>query len=148
MNLVLDVQCFKSENNKFIVKELAAFDGERISHVVFKPPYPFDMLSADLKKQAQWLTNNYHCIEWWKGSTPGHYFSKIIADITSSAERIYVKGCEKVVYLQEYIATPIIQFDEKPTLLKSTPKCFYHSHDYCMCALSNVFYLYENFIMH
>lgn len=48
----MDIQGFKIENNKFIVKEFAAYDGVRISHYIFKPPFPLKMLSPDLYKQA------------------------------------------------------------------------------------------------
>jgi hypothetical protein len=147
MNLVLDVQCFKRENNKFMAKELAAYDGEKISHFVFKPPFPFEMLSHDLQKQANWLTRNHHGIDWSSGSIPMHLFGDIMQDITTSADRIYVKGREKADYLRKFIPKPIIEFDEEPALSKGAPRCFYHSNNFCMCALTNVFYLHEHFIM-
>lgn len=147
MNLVLDVQCFKRENNKFIVKELAGYDGERICHFVFKPPFPFNMLSNDLQKQAWWLTKNHHCIEWSSGSTPLHLFGNILQDLTEPADRVYVKGREKAIYLQQFISKSVIELCEEPALSKNPPRCFYHLNNYCMCALSNVFYLYDNFIM-
>lgn len=147
MNLVLDVQGFKRENNKFMAKELAAYDGERICHFVFKAPFPFDMLSLDLQKQARWLTDNHHGIQWNSGSIPFHLFNKIIEELSFPADRVYVKGREKATYLQQFISLPIIEFPEEPALKKSVPRCFYHSLNNCICALSNVFFLYENFVM-
>lgn len=147
MNLVIDVQGFKREDNKFIVKEFAAYDGKRISHVIFKPPFPFDMLSLDLQQQAHWLTNHHHGITWESGSTHFHLFKKTIEDITSPADRVYVKGREKAIYIRKFTTTPVIELDEHPSLVKMEPNCFYHTLKDCVCALSNVFYLYENFIM-
>lgn len=147
MNLILDLQCFRLEKNTFVVKELAGYDGQKIFHVVFKPPFPFDMLSLDLQKQAKWLTNNHHFMEWCAGSIPLHLFDKILQDITVSADRVYVKGKEKADYIRKLISTPVIEFEEQPALEKSQPKCFYHTNNHCMCALSNVFYLYDNFVM-
>ncbi|CAH1170708.1 unnamed protein product [Phaedon cochleariae] len=147
MTLVLDVQCFKLEKNRFIVKELAGFDGIRICHYIFKAPFPFDHLSPDLQRQAHWLTENHHCIAWDAGFTPQHLFSKIITDLTNSYDIIYVKGLEKANYIRQFINKPVVEFDEQPTLRMSQPKCVNHSKTQCICALSNVFYLYENFIM-
>lgn len=147
MLLILDVQGFKVEKNKFIVKEMAAYDGKKICHYIFKPPFPLKLLSPDLQKQANWLTKNYHGIHWNEGFTPLHHFKKIIQDLTDSVESIYVKGKEKADYIRQFIFKPIIEFDEQPSLVMSNPKCFYHLKPNCICAISNVYYLYETFIM-
>lgn len=147
MNLVVDIQCFKRENNKFIVKELAAYNGEQLFHCVFRPPFALSTLSPDLQKQAQWLTKNHHCIEWTSGSIPHYMFSKVIEDMTKHVDRIYVKGREKATYLQQFISQPIIELDEEPAISQGSPKCLYHTKSHCICALSNVFNLYETFIM-
>lgn len=147
MPLILDVQGFKVEKNKFIVKELAGFDGERICHYVFKPPFSFDMLPPELQREANWVTKNHHCIQWDIGFTPLHKFDSILEDLTSKAECIYVKGREKAEYVRRFSSKPIFEFEEQPRLEQSIPKCFYHSKSKCVCALSNVLYLHENFVM-
>lgn len=144
MKFVVDVQGFKIENNKFIVKEFAAYDGVKICHYIFKPPYPFEMLSPDVQKQVRWLTRNYHCIKWTDGFTPLHLFGKIIQNLITDDDCVYVKGGEKANYIRQFISQPVLEFEEKPPLVKSSTKCFYHSNNNCMCALSNVYYLYEN----
>lgn len=146
MMLVVDIQGFKIENNEFIVKELAAYDGVKMCHYIFKPPYPFELLSPDIEKQVTWLTRNHHCIKWDDGFTPLHTFVHIIQNLTSKADYVYVKGNEKANYIRHFISKPVLELGEQPTLKKSIPKCFYHSNKICMCALSNVYYLYENFI--
>lgn len=147
MRLVLDVQGFKDEHNKFIPKELATYDGNRIGHYVFKQPFPLRLLSPDLHKQALWLMKNYHCINWNVGYTPLHYFSTIINELTRDATFVFIKGGEKVDYIKKYCTKPIVELNEKPLLHLSTPKCFFHTKTPAMCALYNVFYLYDNFFM-
>ncbi|CAH1968779.1 unnamed protein product [Acanthoscelides obtectus] len=64
MSVVLDVQGFKIENNKFLAKEFCAYDGVRLCHYIFKAPFPWDLLPPPLKIQAKWLTDNYHGYCW------------------------------------------------------------------------------------
>lgn len=147
MNLVLDIQGFKIEKNKFIVKELAGFNGEKICHYIFKPPFPFDMLSPDIQKDAKWVIEKYHSIQWDEGVTPLHRFNTILTDLVGKADRIYVKGKEKAEYIRRFTQKPILELEEQPRLQHGATKCFYHSKNISMCALSNVFFLYENFFM-
>lgn len=147
MRLVVDVQGFKLENNKFIVKEFAAYDGFRISHYVFKPPFPLRMLSPDLHRQALWLMKNHHYINWEEGFTPVHQFGNILQSLTKGVDMVYVKGMEKANYIKKYSLVPVYEFDEQPALQPMKPKCFYHNNINCICAVSNVFFLYESFIM-
>lgn len=147
MNLILDIQGFKDENNKFIPKELAAYDGDKINHHVFKQPFSMDLLSPEAYNQALWLMKYHHCICWKSGHTPVHHFSTIIKTLTDDFEFVYVKGREKADYIKKYCNKTIIEIDEQPILVKTAPKCFYHSNSPAMCALSNVFFLYDTFFM-
>lgn len=147
MPLILDVQGFKVEKNKFIVKELAAYNGSKTAHYIFKPPFSMKLLPPDLEKQVKWLTNNYHCIDWDEGHTPFFYFGKIIQKLTENEEIIHVKGAEKAEFIKKHSSIPIYELDEHPPLQFSEPRCFHHLKSKCMCSLSNVLYLYENFIM-
>lgn len=78
MNLVLDIQGFKIENSKFMVKKLAGYNGEKLHYYIFKLPFPFEMLSTDIQKEAKWLIENYHTIHWNEGVTPLHKFNVIL----------------------------------------------------------------------
>lgn len=147
MNLVLDVQGFTVENKRFIVKELASFDGSRISHYIFKPPFPRDLLPDELQRQTSWLTEHHHCIEWASGYTPLHQVSKILQELTSKADRIFVKGKEKADYLRKYSTKPITELDEHPRIIARPASCLAHTKNICICALSNVYFLYDTFIM-
>lgn len=147
MNIVIDIQGFKIENNKFIAKELAAYDGQHISHYIFKQPFEINLLPPDLHRQATWLTKNHHCIPWNEGFTPLHKFSDIIKTITNKGSSVFVKGKEKADTIRKYSSTPVFELEEQPALQPSESRCFFHTKNYCICALSNVFYLYNNFLM-
>ena len=145
--LVVDVQGFKIENNKFIPKELAAYDGRKICHYVFKPPFDLNQLPPNLIKEANWLMTNHHCIPWFEGFTPLHKFCDIIKNLTEDIDNVYVKGKEKCEYIRKYSLKPVIELDENPPLQKSESSCFYHSQTTCICALTNVNFLYRHFLM-
>lgn len=147
MSVFLDVQGFKLERNKFLPKELALFDGIRICHYVFKPPFNLNYLPPDLVQQATWLMNNHHCIDWEIGFTPVHNFSEIMKTLTANVETVYVKGKEKTEYVRKYSSATVIELAEQPVIHPTEPSCFYHLHNPCICALSNVFFLHENFVM-
>lgn len=147
MKLVIDVQGFKIENNKFIVKELAAYDGIRLCHYVFKPPFAMKLLSPNLQKQALWLMNNHHCLDWHFGFTPFYLFSDIIKNLTSKVECVYVKGREKADYIRKYSMNSVYELAESSKLQVGQTRCLYHTKESCICALTNVFYLYDNFLM-
>lgn len=147
MALVLDIQGFKIEKNKFIAKELAAFDGKRISHFVFRPPFPLDYLPPTYHKQATWLMNNHHCISWEDGFTPLHKFRGIVQWLTEDSDVVYVKGKEKATYVKQFATTPVIELEEQPNITTSEPSCFFHTKEKCICALSNVYSLYDNNFM-
>lgn len=146
MILVMDIQGFEVENRKYIVKEMAAYNGKQLCHYVFKPPFPYDMLSEELQKKVYSQTVNSHGIQWETGFTPLHLFGKILHNLCNVATYIHISGEEKANYLGQFTYKSVLNLEEA-YLEKSTPTCLYHSNDYCICALSNVFKLYENCIM-
>lgn len=143
----MDVQGFKIGNKTFYPKELAVYDGNAISHFIFRPPFPFKTLPEDLQRQAKWLMHNHHCIDWNEGFTPAFMISKILQRLLRDADTVYVKGKEKTTYLQTFSDKTIIELDEQPALRESAPFCMYHTNPICVCALSNVYNLYHQYIM-
>ena len=91
--------------------------------------------------------NNHHCIPWKAGYTPHHKFTEIIKHLTEYVDQVYVKGREKSEYLRKYSLSPVIELNEHPSLTADKPSCFYHFKSSCICALNNVHYLYNNFLM-
>lgn len=144
--MIIDIQGFNIEKNKFIPKELAAYDGNKVCHYIFRSPFSMNLLEPEFHKQATWLTNNHHGISWNEGYTPCYKIQKILNSLADCTNKIYVKGKEKANYIRQYVTKPVMEFEEKPNLKQSEPKCFYHINSHCMCSLSNVYFLYENFI--
>lgn len=147
MIVVADIQGFKISDKNFSPKELAIYDGTKISHYIFRAPFPFDKLPAHLQSQATWLMHNHHCIHWNEGFTPVFLFPKIITRVLRDADAVYVKGKEKVEYLQKFTSKTIIECDQQPSLTIASPSCIYHLQSVCICALSNVYNLYQNHVM-
>lgn len=145
--MIIDFQGLKMEANEFVIKEFAAFNGEKTAHYVFKSPFKFSLLSYDLQRQAIWLSKNHHCLNWNVGFTPIHNFKSIFETVTLNEDNVYIKGVEKCNYIRKFTTKNIIQLPEQPSLISDTPLCFYHSKSSCICALTNVYYLYNLFKM-
>ncbi|CAG9817747.1 unnamed protein product [Phaedon cochleariae] len=144
MDIIMDVQGFKIENNKFIVKEFAVFDGVKICHFIFKPPFPLNFLPPNLQKQADWLVRNFHCLEWKDGFIPLHQFRNILKKLSDGVDLIHIKGKEKAGYIRWFTSVPVVEFDEQPILQQSEPQCFYHMNSNSMCSLNDVFICIKN----
>lgn len=96
----VDLQGFKIESNNFIVKEIAILTCNSLFHDLIKSPFSFQKLNIKDKKQAIWLTKNYHGLSWSCGSIPIKELREIIRPILKNIDHIYVKGKEKVEWLQ------------------------------------------------
>lgn len=94
-----DVQGFKTHNNRFICKEFCLIDGNDIFHAIIKSPYKFERLSSYYRRQAEWLTRNYHGLPFDCGDMH-------IIEVKQKAfpkvwnKTILVKGDEKVNWLE------------------------------------------------
>lgn len=147
MNAIVDIQGFKSDDNKFILKELAIIYNNRMQVYLIKPPYPFYELSKTERKQVCWIERNRN-IFWKEGFIPYQSF-KDFTDIVNILKDkcIFVKGLEKIIWLRDILENNcIFNLEDKgcPSILslydryKSTPEistCMYHSN---VCALKNV----------
>lgn len=142
---IIDIQGFTIEKNKFIPKELAAYNGTEQCHFIFKQPWPKKMLIPTYQKQVEWLENNHHSIDWKEGFTPLHKFHNIMFNLSGKADVFYVKGREKSKYLQKFTDKPVKELNEQPALNKMVSECIYHKHKICYCSLTIVHYLYNNF---
>lgn len=147
--IILDVQGFQIEDGKtFVVKELAAYDGKKLNHCVFKPPFQYSFLSLPERRNVIWVEENYHGIRWQSGYTDLEHLSKIINEICTNYDIVYVKGKEKAILINSYLkdkSVVEIPQDEEPSLSRfpGKPKCFAHFRTYSHCALSNVFLLFS-----
>lgn len=145
MNAVVDVQGFKSEDNKFIPKEIAILCDNRILVLLIKPPYPFYNLTAKERLQVAWVERNVGIL-WNEGFVPYFTYKLLILEYIKN-KKIYTKGCEKVMWLKEILETDNIYNLEEcncpnlKTLYKNystssdIQSCIYHSN---ICAFKNV----------
>lgn len=142
--IIIDVQGFKTSVTNFTPKELAAFDGTKYFHVIFEQPFPFECLSNHLKKSANWLIKNHHCINWNQGFTPLNCLQPILQQLTQNIDIVFVKGLEKSVFIRNLVQVPVIDLGNLTTPIQARkPLCYFHSTETCICALSNVFFLYQ-----
>ena len=107
MEYVIDVQGFKRAYNEFIFKELAIIPlGEDVQPTVylFGPPHDWNFLAPRYKCENNWLTRNYHEINWQDGEIPYEEFEEILKSSVRGAGKIYVKGLEKQKWLKNIIS--------------------------------------------
>lgn len=149
MEFIVDIQCFKTAYNDFVVKELAIAPLGDDTHPIvylFEPPHDWNFLATRYKCENTWLTNNYHGIQWQDGEVPYDEFEGILRSTVRGARKIHVKGLEKVRWLENII--PKVSNIEAlgcPSLKKLRNKddssCSNHDSDICgdaSCAARNV----------
>lgn len=162
MEVIVDVQGFKSSGNRFVFKEIAVLyitDGSVTSFLV-QPPFPWTHLPARCKSENSWLTRNLHGLSWDSGTIRYSDFHPVLRSILTTAVRIYVKGLEKMRWLQEeYPDLSFVNFEdlECPNLLNlktlsEVPTCCDHSYISNLttpnCAIQNVRLLYSWYCEH
>ena len=69
MDIVIDIQGFRDVEENFIPKEVAvlAINAAITGHWIMTSPCPFEDLPVRTKRENNWLTRNYHGIEWFDG---------------------------------------------------------------------------------
>lgn len=145
MNAVVDIQGFKSENNKFIPKEIAILCENHVLVLLIKPPYPFYNLTRKERMQVAWIERNIGIL-WNEGFVPYFNYKFLIWDYLKN-KNIFTKGCEKVMWLKEILGNDnIYNLEEnncpnlktlyqKYSMSSDIQSCIYHSNT---CALKNV----------
>lgn len=113
MDIVVDIQGFRDGEKKFIPKEVAvvAIDAPIVNHWIMIPPHSFAELPEKIRQENNWLTRNYHGIEWFDGETNSEYFTSQLRQITKCVRHIYVRGNEKVSYLQNLLSRNIYNLE-------------------------------------
>lgn len=143
---IVDVQGFKTEENKFILKELAIVYNDQLQVYLVKPPFSFNNLSATEKKHVKWIERNRRIL--WND---GHItYEQCIVDVRKFLSYdidIYCKGSEKVTWINAVLGRSDVKNLEDvhcPNLLSLHEKykscnwiysCTSHP---TMCALKNV----------
>lgn len=98
---IVDIQGFKDNNNRFIVKEFYLETKNLTFHDIIKSPIGLKQkLNKQRKFQNNWLTQHFHGIDWNAGyitlnelrNTISHYLHNF---------NIYVKGKEKIEWIKQ-----------------------------------------------
>lgn len=145
--VVIDIQGLVGPADTFIPKEIAVLSvqGNYIGHWFIAPPCLFSELPFSARRQNYWLTANFHRIEWEYGYTPHKLVNQILREATRNVSRIYVRGREKVIFLQRILSRTIVNLETYSPPLKRLPEnkryCVYHAetnlHGDYVCALHN-----------
>lgn len=101
MTLIVDVQGFKTDENRFIFKEIAFisfYEDNLIKSYLLKPPFPWSHLSARYKSSNAWLIRNFHGLPWYSGNVSYNFLHEGIEELNQT-ETVYVKGSEKRAWL-------------------------------------------------
>lgn len=142
---IVDVQGFKTDDNQFILKEIALVCNDQIEVFSVKPPYPFRNLSSTERKQVNWIQRNRN-MYWNDGMIPYNSYVNFIDNFLKN-KTIYCKGLEKVNWIRNILQRDnVINLEDMgcPKLLSlyeeyrssnDTYHCIYHP---TICALKNV----------
>lgn len=145
MSAIVDVQGFKTEDNKFIVKEIAIFSDNQQHVFLIKAPFPFSDLTETEKKQVRWIERNRK-IYWSSGNIPYANHKILLAGFLKD-KNVYCKGLEKVSWIRNITNNSIVynledngcpnlfELYSKYSSFKNVSCCIHHS---TVCALKNV----------
>lgn len=150
MDLVIDVQFCKDANDKNVPKEVAvlALNKDFSSHWMVLPPYTIKKLPSKVRCQNNWLMQNHHGLTWLDGDISQRTLLKNLESISRYTNKIYVRGHEKLVFLQGVVHNEVINLEDDENCpsfenLSSTGKyCLQHGikSPYLSfhCAMNNV----------
>lgn len=145
----VDIQGFRGNGNRFIIKEISIYKHGILSTHLFDAPYSYNSLDKKYKNQALWLFYNHHGLSWNDGYIPYSRVAEIIykelAIKNSYNTIIYIKGDEKVQWLREYCnvdATNIETLENCPNL-KSMQLNLYNNNNNKSMTQCNVINLHE-----
>lgn len=151
----MDMQGFQiGPDNKFVVKELSFIDsvGNHFEHYIFKPAFQFNLLCDSDKRKVQWLTKNFHHLEWNYGLVDYYELPRILQQVCVQ-NTIYVKGLQKITWIKQWVPNAhvinIEDFDY-PNLetlnnkYKNSIKHCYLQHK--NCTTTNIYLLLSQFL--
>lgn len=150
MDIIIDVQFCKDLHNRVIPKEVAIASVREnfVAHWIVAPPYSVQKLNSETRQQNNWLYRNKHSIAWQDGDVSLPKVKKNLQTILQNAEKIYVRGKDKVDFLQDLALSEVINLEDDencPSFSNFTwlnTYCMYHAlkinHRSLSCALNNV----------
>lgn len=141
--IFVDVQGFKDDFNRFIIKEFAISSEEYTKVLLVRPPFSYTYLTKEEKKRVQWI-QKHRGITWNEGSINYKLFKRIVTSFLEN-KKIIVKGLEKMKWIKELCDTCyLINIEDKSCPnFKSLHKTYRDTAYNCIdhkkeCALKNV----------
>lgn len=141
--VIVDLQGFKDSKNKFILKEFAILYENHTQIYLVKPPYSFNYLSKEEKRQVRWIENN-RGIRWSEGFVDYRECLRLLSTYLDG-KKIITKGLEKIKWISELCShCEVIDIGEKgcPNISKLYQDCKQNishcGHHNKICALKNV----------
>ena len=133
MDLVIDIQCNKDHKNTISPKEVAlvALKEDYIAHWIIVGSVPLKKLPGSVKRKNNWLTQNYHGLEFTDGDVTQKVLYKSLRSILKNAQKIYVRGEEKQKILNDLSMRETINL-ENVELCPSFEKLPWEEK-YCIC---------------
>jgi len=103
MDGILDLQGFWKPTNVFVLKEVAILRADALTPIVrqFAPPIPWRDLPTSYQKKNRRLERQHHGFRWNVGTLPYDTVKDVLTPLFRDASRIYVKGSEKTIWLQQ-----------------------------------------------
>lgn len=143
---IVDVQGFKTDANKFILKEIAISYKNHLQVFLIKSPIPFYDLSKNEKKQVSWIERNRK-VFWREGFVNYYDYKNLVFNFLKN-KSIYVKGNEKAIWIRQLLEhkARVLNLEDKgcPSLhslyseycnSNDILNCIYHTS---ICAQKNV----------
>jgi len=151
MDIIVDIQGFKDVEESFFPKEVAivSINNAHYAHWIIAQPCSFTELPARSKSQNNWLSKNFHGIEWFEGDTPYKNLCRHLKTIAQFTNQIFTRGKDKSAFLQRITSRNVINLEEEKEcppfhqLPQLEQACLFHSiksktnNQEYTCALNN-----------
>lgn len=106
MGTFVDIQGFRGNGARFIIKEISIMKHGVLSTHLFDAPYNYKYLEKKYKNQALWLFYNHHKLSWNDGYIPYSRVEEIIYKEliikNNNNNTIFIKGDQKRKWLRDY----------------------------------------------
>ena len=113
MDYVIDIQGFRDARRKFFPKEVAvvALQKDIVGHWIVQAPCYFSRLPRDIKTTNSYCSAEVHGLQWFEGDVSPRRMRRHLYAVARAARRTYVRGEEKVSYLENVIGRSIIDLE-------------------------------------
>lgn len=144
---IIEFQAFRSNKNRFIIKELVILD--LLTCVAypftFMPPFSFRKLNSKARKTNKWISKNFHHIDWYDGFITYSNLHSIMYHFCKEFGKIYTRGSEKKTWIQQYTHCDVLDVTiDKTFPFQHQNVCFSSrnpKHAQSQCALQNAYHL-------